>query len=81
MERARAVPKTYYLLPEDCGYIECTQIIKILMSRNGKFNKADHVTSKIPVSQILREAKKNQHLKANPLLGCQGFLAKKLIRC
>lgn len=78
MERARAVPKIYYLLPEDFGYMEYTQTIKILMPPNCKFNKADHVTSKIPILQIRRQAEKNQHLKANPLLVCQGFLSKKI---
>lgn len=56
MERATAVPKTYYLLPEDCGYMEYTQIIKICMPHHCKFNKADHVTSKIPILQILTKA-------------------------
>jgi len=56
MERARAVHKTYDLLPEDCGYMEYTQIIKMHMPRNCKFNKADDVTSKIPILQILTKA-------------------------
>lgn len=56
MERVRAAPKTYCLLPEDCGYMESTEIITIHMPPNCKFNQADHVTSKIPILQILTKA-------------------------